>query len=83
MSLKAKIDANPRLKKFIHWMLIPAGEARPRFWVKLLVNPFIHHKGKGAKVRDLWKHEAAAMDADGFKATVPSHGVVLLKISPR
>jgi len=51
MSLKAKIDANPRLKKFIHWMLIPAGEARPRFWVKLLVNPFIHHKGKGAKVR--------------------------------
>ena len=51
MSLKAKIDANPRLKKLIHWMLIPAGEARPRFWVKLLVNPFIHHKGKGAKVR--------------------------------
>lgn len=51
MSLKAKIDANPRLKKFIHWMLIPTGEARPRFWVKLLVNPFIHHKGKGAKIR--------------------------------
>jgi len=51
MSLKAKIDANPALKKFIHWMLIPTGEARPRFWVKLLVNPFIHYKGKGAKIR--------------------------------
>jgi alpha-galactosidase len=39
--------------------------------------------GKGTKARDLWKHEAVAMDADGFKTTVPSHGVVLLKVSPR
>jgi len=37
--------------------------------------------GKGAKVRDLWKHEAVTMEGDSFKATVPSHGVVLLKIS--
>jgi len=37
--------------------------------------------GKGTKVRDLWKHEAVAMDGDTFKATVPSHGVVLLRIS--
>jgi acetyltransferase-like isoleucine patch superfamily enzyme len=51
MSLKEKIDSNPRLKKFIHWMLIPTGEARPRFWVKLLVNPFVHQKGKGSKIR--------------------------------
>jgi alpha-galactosidase len=39
--------------------------------------------GKGTKVRDLWKHEALAMEGDSFKATVPSHGVVLLKISAR
>lgn len=37
--------------------------------------------GKGVKVRDLWKHEAASVGGDSFKATVPTHGVVLLKIS--
>lgn len=31
-------------------MLIPSGEARPRLWVKWFVNPFIHKRGKGAKV---------------------------------
>jgi alpha-galactosidase len=37
--------------------------------------------GKETKVWDLWKHEAVAMEGDGLTATVPSHGVVLLKIS--
>ncbi|MCC8407412.1 acyltransferase [Mucilaginibacter sp. UR6-1] len=51
MSLKDKIKHNPKLKKLIHWMLIPTGEARPRLWVKWFVNPFIHKRGKGSKVR--------------------------------
>jgi len=53
MSLKDKINSSPALKRFIHWMLIPTGEARPRFWVKLFINPFIHKKGKGSKIRRL------------------------------
>lgn len=32
-------------------MLVPAGEARPRIWVKLLVNPFIHKKAVGSTIR--------------------------------
>lgn len=51
MSLKDKIKYNPKLKKLVHWMLIPTGEARPRLWVKWFVNPFIHKRGKGSKVR--------------------------------
>ncbi|MCD8739495.1 acyltransferase [Mucilaginibacter roseus] len=51
MSLKDKIKNNPKLKKLVHWMLIPSGEARPRLWVKWFVNPFIHKRGKGSKVR--------------------------------
>lgn len=51
MSLKESIKSNPSLKKIIHWMLVPTNEARPRLWVKLLVNPFIHKRGKGSKVR--------------------------------
>lgn len=39
--------------------------------------------GKNAKVRDLWKHADVAMNGDKFTANVPSHGVVLLKISAR
>lgn len=32
-------------------MLIPSKEYRPRLWVKWFVNPFIHQKGKGSKIR--------------------------------
>lgn len=51
MGLKEKINSNPVLKKLVHWMLIPTGQARPRLWVKLFVNPFVHKKGKGCKIR--------------------------------
>ena len=37
--------------------------------------------GKNAKARDLWKHADVAMSGDAFTATIPSHGVVLLKVS--
>ena len=50
MALKETIKSNPTIKKLVHWMLIPTGEARPRLWVKLFVNPFLHKKGKGAKI---------------------------------
>ncbi len=50
MSIAQKIKSNPQLKKFVHRMLIPKGEARPRLWVKLFLNRFFHFKGKGAKV---------------------------------
>lgn len=32
-------------------MLIPPNEYRPRLWVRLLINPFKHPKGKGSKIR--------------------------------
>jgi acetyltransferase-like isoleucine patch superfamily enzyme len=51
MALKEKIKNNPSLKKLVHWMLIPSGEAVPRVWVKMLVNPFLHKRGKGSRIR--------------------------------
>jgi acetyltransferase-like isoleucine patch superfamily enzyme len=50
MSLKSKIKNNPKIKEIIHWMLIPSGKARPRVWVKLLLNPFFHYRGKGTSI---------------------------------
>lgn len=39
--------------------------------------------GKKLAVRDLWKHDTATMQGDRFVATVPTHGVVLVKFSAR
>lgn len=39
------------LKKWVHALLVVAGEARPRWWVRMLVNPFYHNKGRGAVIR--------------------------------
>lgn len=52
MSLKDSIKNNPKLKKLIHWMLVPSREARPRFWVKILINPFLHKRGIGSVIRN-------------------------------
>jgi acetyltransferase-like isoleucine patch superfamily enzyme len=46
-----KIKSNPNLKKFVHHILIPKNQARPRFWVKYFVNPFFHKRGKDALIR--------------------------------
>jgi acetyltransferase-like isoleucine patch superfamily enzyme len=51
MQLLSAIKSNPGLKKFVHWLLIPGGQARPRLWVRLFLNPFYHKKGKGAVIR--------------------------------
>jgi acetyltransferase-like isoleucine patch superfamily enzyme len=49
MSIKDTVKNNPGLKKFIHWTLV--NDARPRMWVRWFINPFVHKKGRGAKVR--------------------------------
>lgn len=51
MSLKTFINRHEKLKKVVHWLLIPKGEARPRRWVSIFLNPFFHQKGRGVKVR--------------------------------
>jgi acetyltransferase-like isoleucine patch superfamily enzyme len=46
-----KIKSDPNLKKFVHYLLIPENQARPRSWVKYFLNPFFHKKGKDALIR--------------------------------
>lgn len=50
-SIKNKLQNSPKLKSFIHWLLVPKHEARPRKWVQWFINPFVHKKGKGAKIK--------------------------------
>ena len=51
MPIADTIKGNPGLKKFVHRMLVPKGEARPRLWVKFFLNRFYHTRGKGSKIR--------------------------------
>lgn len=46
-----KTVRNERFKSFLLKLLSPRNQARPRLWIKLLVNPFIHKKGKRALIR--------------------------------
>ncbi len=48
--LKERLKAHPKLKKVILHLLSPKNQARPRLWVKLLLNSVMHHKGKGAHI---------------------------------
>lgn len=50
MGIATYIKSNQSVKNFVHWMLIPRHQARPRVWVKWFVNPFYHKKGKGVVI---------------------------------
>jgi len=45
------IKNNPYIKNIVHRLLIPKNQARPRLWVRVLLNPFFHKRGKGTIVR--------------------------------
>jgi len=49
MSLSAKIKSSPRLKNMVYKMIVK--NARPRFWIRLFITPFIHHFGKKSVIR--------------------------------
>lgn len=51
MGFTESIKASPQLKALALWMLTPRNQARPRLWVKLLLNPFKHKKGKNSLIR--------------------------------
>ena len=53
MKLKEYIKNSPRLKALVLRLLMPKGQARPRFWIKWLIHPFILQKGKNATIQSM------------------------------
>ena len=51
MSLLERIKSNPKLKHLAILAIAPKRNPRPRLWVKLLLNPIKHKRGKGATIR--------------------------------
>jgi acetyltransferase-like isoleucine patch superfamily enzyme len=50
MSFAGKIKNSPRLKKWVMWMISSEMGIRPRWWVRHLVNPFYHQRGKNTLI---------------------------------
>ena len=50
MELREKFKEGSIIKKVGLWMLLPRNQARPRYWVRLFVNPFVHHRGKHSRI---------------------------------
>ena len=53
MKLEEYIKNSLRLKALVLRLLMPKGQARPRFWIKWLVHPFILQKGKNATIQSM------------------------------
>lgn len=51
MSLIETIKSSPRLKKFVHWLIVQSSHSAPRLWVRWFVNPFYHKRGKRSVIR--------------------------------
>jgi len=50
MNIVERIKANPKLKQLVLNAMMPKNQSRPRFWVKLFLNPLKHKKGKNARI---------------------------------
>lgn len=48
---KEKLIHNPQIKRFILNLISSNRNPKPRLWVKIILNPLIHKKGKGAIIR--------------------------------
>lgn len=51
MNITNKIKNSPKLKQLALWLLMPVGQARPRAWMRIFVNPFTMKRGKGSSIR--------------------------------
>lgn len=49
--IKEFVKHNPALLKFAEFLLRPRNEYRPRLWVRLILNPFKHKRGRGSVIR--------------------------------
>jgi len=48
--LKDRIKENPRLKNFAQFLLMPKNQYKPRWWVRVFLNRFKHHRGKNSVI---------------------------------
>ena len=45
------LDNNPKLKSFLHYLLVHPYTSRPRWWARTFIIPFVIKRGKGSIIR--------------------------------
>ena len=60
-SVRAKLKNNPKLKKFIDWVIMNQVETRPRWFIRLLA-PLYQYRGKHSVI-----HRSARMDTPPYR----------------
>ena len=60
-SIRDKFKNNPKLKKFIDWVIMNQVETRPRWFIRLLA-PLYQHRGKHSVI-----HRSARMDTPPYR----------------
>ncbi len=78
MAIDTYLKNKPLLKRWVLWLLMPAGQARPRLWVQYFVNPWVHQRHRSSRIC-----HSARMDvlpfrpfALGARSTVEDYAVV-------
>ncbi len=51
MKITSIIKSNPKTKAFVLWLIAPSRNPRPRWFIRIFINPFFHKKGKGSLIR--------------------------------
>lgn len=89
MFFKKYIDENPALKRFIHRLMVPRNQARPRLWVSWFVNPLVHKRHSSSIIRssvrlDLLPSNAFNLGAGSIidEFSVINNGVGPISIGP-
>lgn len=60
-AIRGQFKGNPRLKKFVDWMIMNQVQTRPRWFVRMLA-PLYQHRGKHSVV-----HHSARMDTPPYR----------------
>ena len=60
-SVRERFKSNPKLKKFIDWVIMNQVETRPRWFIRLLA-PLYQHRGKHSVI-----HRSARMDTPPYR----------------
>ena len=60
-AIRGQFKGNPRLKKFVDWMIMNQVETRPRWFIRMLA-PLYQHRGKHSVV-----HRSARMDTPPYR----------------
>ena len=50
MKIDAYLKNKPALKRWVLWLLIPTGQARPRQWAQYFVNPWVHQRHRSSVI---------------------------------